>query len=316
MRTAGSALGRLAACGALAGLLVACGGGGSDGGAGDEDGCPDGAPSVAIGSFRPDPEPTSPGVYRVRIGFEVTNDGREDVEVRFFDLPIAGVPRLIDLSAEPGPVPVVPAGETVTIEGTTLVGTPSPDMPEPSPSDIHVDWDWDGTWGTCPSPDVTVPPSPGGSTTTLPEPPPGPPEPPPGALPLGEAATFTLAGGAEVRVAVTAAEHGGTCPAPDAPPAQNGEYLFLTVRLEVGPGVDGGWVLDPSDFDIGGAAIVNSMSSNAGLCTGPTPANNTVVAGAGRSAEGVIVFDVAPVTSVTFEFEAHQAESGTATWAI
>ena len=310
-------LGRLAVCGALSALLVACGGGeggSGDGRAGDEDGCPEGAPTVEIGSFEPDPEPTSPGVYRVRIGFEVTNDGREDMEVRFFDLPVAGVPRLIDLAAEPGPIPVVPAGETVTIQGTTVVGTESPDMPEPRPSDVRINWDWDGGFGDCPSPDVTVPGSDG--TTTLPPVPSGPQPPPPDALPLGEPATFTVAGGGEVTVAVTGAEHGGTCPAPDAPPPQNGEYLFLTVRLEVGSGVQGGWVLDASDFDIGGAAVVDPMSSNAGLCTGPTPSNNTVVAGAGQSVDGVIVFDVAPVRAVTFEFEAHETPSDSATWAI
>jgi len=117
----------------------------------------------------------------------------------------------------------------------------------------------------CATPEVVVDTAAVEGTVPLPAtaPPTGPPQAPPDALAVGDAATFPLASGQEIRVTVTDVSTDGTCPEPGAPPPQVG-YLFVTMRLEVGAGTEP-WRIHSSDLDVrpgGGALGVNDTAES------------------------------------------------------
>lgn len=314
MGTVRTLLGLLACVGALVGPLTACG---DDGGTeGQESACPSEGPSVTLASFQPSPEPAAAGLHDVALGFDVANDSPQALRVNGIDVRIAGQWHTFTWPNEADPL--VPADDSVRIERIAPVAASSPDIAEPVPAEIVFEWEWEGgLGGSCSSPDVSTPPGPGdpSTTTSAPTTITASPSPPPDALALGETATFVLVDGQEIRVTVTDSVHGGDCSAPDAPPAQNGEYLFLTVGLEISPGPEG-WVMDASDFDAGVDSVLNPVTNNASLCAGSSPYPNTLTAGPGQAVEGLFVFDTAPTTSVTYRFEAYQAEERSAAWAV
>lgn len=307
---------------ALSGLVVttlgACGGGNG----GDEAACPTGQPVVELVGFEFTPRPGQEDlgeedlrVHEVDLRFEVTNAADAPIVVDAVDLHVGLEDEVISWSHDPQRIA---AGDTATLTGQVLSEFAAIDTRAPNAQDIALDWRWDGAERrSCDTPDARVEPTaaddPASTTTTAATPSVPAPQAPPDALAIGETATFALPSGQEIRLTVTSASPTGTCPEPGAPPASIG-YLFVALRLEVGPGNDP-WRVHATEMNVGPTAA-RSVTDPALLCVGSSPEANNLQAGPGQTAEAVFVFD-GHGPAIWYTFDAYGLdEPQTVAWAL